>query len=291
MAFPGSGYLIANDLLNLISNVMVEPVVSTTLGTLVPAPGVVTVTPASMASIYAGAQLIVGTGSQQEVIVVTAVTTTTFTATFAQTHTAADTLYGATFPVGENNNPFFTQTEVLGHVSDAQNDFLTRAPIVLAVGTQAFASAQRIASLPADCIQMERISVNGKALWEQGQTGMDLLDRNWTLTNPTAPDVWYEDRVGFMKYGIAPVPLNTFTAELLYAQRDAEVLALNEGFLLPDPFLLYVMYGALAELFGKDGEQRDPARARYCVQRFDLGVHVAQRVYDNIMQQQTVEAQ
>lgn len=295
MAFPGSGYMIANDVMNLISNVLVEPVVSTTLGTAVTA-GSQTVTPGSMASIYVGAMLIVDTGTAQEVITVTAVTTTTFTAVFTKSHANTAPLFGATFPVCETNNYFFSQTEVLAHISDAQNDYLTRAPIVLNVTTQAFAFAQKTSSIPSDCIQLERVAVVnnpagnvlGKALWEQGQSSVDLLNQFWGQAPPALPDWWYEDRVAFETYGVSPIPLNTFSTELLYAQRDSQVLALNEGFLLPDPFLLYVMYGTLAELFGKDGEQRDPARARYCEQRFDLGVQIGQRVYANIMAQQTM---
>lgn len=301
MAFPGSGYMIANDVMNLISNVLIEPVLSTTLGTAV-TPGVQTVAPGTLTDpsgvpcVYVGAQLIVGTGGTQEVIMVSAVTATTLTANFANAHAGTDQLIGATFPVGENNNPFFTQTEVLGHISDSQNDFLTRAPIVLNITTQAFPFTQRTASNPSDCIQIERIALEttpapgvagGKALWEQGQTSTDLLNKYWAQAPYSTPDQWYEDRTGFEKYGITPIPGNAFTAQLLYAQRDSEALLLNEGFLLPDPFLHYVMYGALAELFGKDGEQRDPQRAKYCQQRFDLGVKVANRIYDNIMQQQT----
>ncbi len=288
MAFPGSGYMIVNDVANLISNILVEPVVSTTLGTAV-TPGSQTVTPGSMASIYVGAMLIVDTGTAQEVVTVTAVTTSTFTAVFANAHAGTAAVVGATFPVGENNNYFFSQAEVLGQISDSQNVFLTRAPIVLNVVTQDFQSAQKTSALPADCVQLERVAVGGKALWEQGQTSADLINKYWGQNAPATPDWWFEDRVAFMTYGVTPIPLNAFAAELVYAQRDSEVLALNEGFLLPDPFLLYVMYGALAELFGKDGEQRDPARQAYCNQRFDLGVQVANRVYANIMQQQTVE--
>lgn len=287
MANPGTGYWIVNDLLNLISNVLVEPVVSTTLGTTVTA-GSQTVTPGSMEAIYQGAQVIVGTGGTQEVIVVTAVTGTTFTATFANAHAGTEALFGATFPVAQTNNPFFVQSEILSQVSDAQNVFLTRAPIVVNDITQAFASAQKTSPIPSDCIQLQRVSVNGKNLWEQSQSGLDLLNKYWQQANPTTPDVWFEDRVGFQMYGVSPVPLNVFTAELVYAQRDSELLAMNEGFLLPDPFLHYVMYGALSELFGKDGEQRDPARQQYCGQRFNLGVQVGQRIYDNIMAQNTV---
>lgn len=60
--------------------------VSTTTATAVGAPGSVTVTPAAMTNIFAGTQLLVDVGAAQETVVVTATTSTTFTATFANTH-------------------------------------------------------------------------------------------------------------------------------------------------------------------------------------------------------------
>lgn len=289
MAFPGNGYKIANDVLTEISYVLVEPVVDTTLGTAVAAPGVATVTPPTMASIYAGALLIVGTGTTQEVITVNSVTPTTLTATFVYAHTPTEQLIGATFPVGEDNNPFFTQSEMLQYLADAENDYLTACPVILNVVTQNFGPAQRVQSVPADCLQLERIATGGYALYEQGQTSLDWLAPTWQQATPSAPTSWFEDRVNFMTYGVEPVPLNSFAVQVIYAQRDSEPLALNEGFLLPDPFLTYVKYDVLAQCFGKDGEMRDPARARYCEQRVGLGVKIGRKFYENAIAQGVTE--
>jgi hypothetical protein len=78
-------------------------VVNTTLGTAVTSPGSATVTPASMANIvapsgqYPGSILNVDTGSNFEVVFVTAVTSSTFTATFTKTHLA-------TAPIGNSGD-------------------------------------------------------------------------------------------------------------------------------------------------------------------------------------------
>lgn len=60
--------------------------VNTNSSTAVSSTGVATVTPASMANISVGTQLLVDTGASQETVTISAVTSTTFTATFAQTH-------------------------------------------------------------------------------------------------------------------------------------------------------------------------------------------------------------
>jgi hypothetical protein len=66
------------------------PEYTTTLGTAVAAPGAATVTPASMFGIYPGRVLIIG--GTVESVVVTAHTASTFTATFANTHAATDSV-------------------------------------------------------------------------------------------------------------------------------------------------------------------------------------------------------
>lgn len=282
--FPGNGYKIANDVLTDISYVLVEPVVSTKLGTVVAA-GTHTVTPASMASIYVGAMVIVGTGSAEEVVTVTAATGTTFTAVFAFAHAATDAVIGATFPVGQPDNPFFTQAEMLSYLTSAENNYLTEVPLIYNRAAQAFISGQTAQPIPADCVEMERVAVNGYALYEQGQTSLDLLNYRWNAAGFNNPETWHQDRVNFQTYGVQPVPGNAFSADVIYVQREAGTLALNEGFLLPDPFLTYVKYGTLAWAFDKDGEMRDITRAKYCLQRVEMGVKIGLKYYENVVAQ------
>ena len=72
-----------------------SPVVSTTLNTPVASSGLATITPASMAGIYPGIHLLVGSEANAEVVKVISVTETTFTAFFANSHDAGDTVVGA----------------------------------------------------------------------------------------------------------------------------------------------------------------------------------------------------
>lgn len=68
--------------------------VNTTIGSSITA-GVRVVTPADMSHIYVGQKLyIAGVGSNGEIVTVTAITSTTFTATFALDHTATVTVQG-----------------------------------------------------------------------------------------------------------------------------------------------------------------------------------------------------
>jgi hypothetical protein len=87
-------------LYGLVVSSTVNTLSATTLGTAVTAPGSVTVTPGSMGNItgpsgqFPGTIINVDTGSNFEVVFVTATTATTFTATFAKTHLATASIGG-----------------------------------------------------------------------------------------------------------------------------------------------------------------------------------------------------
>ena len=287
--FPGNGFRIANDVLTDISYVLVEPVVSIPLGAPV-AGGAWTLTPSSMTGIYDGAQLVAGVpGGNLELLTVANVTATTFDVTFQNAHLASEVVSGATFPLApQDSTHFFTQEEMLEYLSNAQNRYLTACPFLLNTATQIFNPGIKVSGLPADAVQLERVAVNGVSLHEQGKVGLDWIDYRWPSVQGRMPQVWFEDRVNFFTYGVAPIPGNTFATELYYARRDSDLLQLHEGFLLPDPFLTYLKYLVLAQCFGKEGEMRDPARARYCEQRYELGVQIGRKVYDNIQTQEVV---
>ncbi len=68
--------------------------VNTTIAAGVAAPGAQTVTPGSMAGVYVGQELWIGSAGTGEIVTATSVTSTTFNATFANTHLAGVTVKG-----------------------------------------------------------------------------------------------------------------------------------------------------------------------------------------------------
>ncbi len=303
-----TGFKIVNDVLTEMSFHLVEPVVNTTIVSIVSegygsggygsggyggspdGPGAMIVTVGSTTAMYPGAMIIVGLGlPDEEVVTIISVSGNTFTAVLVNSHNPGETIVGATFPVEETFDPFFTQSEMLNYVADAQNDYLVRVPLIYNVVGQNFSPRQKLQAMPSDTIQIERIALNGFALYEQGQTSLDLINYNWPQFPAGNPRSWHEDRTGFMTYGLDNVPGNTFSVEVLYAQSAPGTLTLNGTFLLPDPFVTYIKYGALASVFTKDGEQNDPERARYCQQRFETGVKIGKQFYQSVMENEVTQ--
>jgi len=284
-----------NDILQDVSYVLVETVVNTTLGTSIPA-GSQTVTPGSMDGIYQGAILQVG-GASPEQVTVTAVTATTFTAVFANSHLNTDPLTGATFPSGQPNAPLFTQTEMIEYLSEVQNDFLLKVRPLYAISLVSVTPGIRFYSQPATAIRVERIAVpieiegygegpygempygGGfeilQELYETSQSNLDLIDPLWPEDQGTPRD-WFRDQIATGMFGFHPLPSTNLAAEVWYSYRgQTSSNTMDTLLLVPDVFGHFLKYGVLNRAFSKDGEFRDPKRADYCMKRYQLGIFLA----------------
>lgn len=208
MAIPGYGARLANDVLQEVSLRLVEPIVQTTLSAPVAA-GTATVAIASTEYIYVGCQLVCDVGAKAEVITVTAVApdpTNTITAVFAFSHSSGASLTGATFPIQQPTDPIFTQSEMLGYLSRAQNEFLEQAPIAFAPFYGFAVGGTVFQSLPATAIELERVAASAMTMT------VETLARAGGVVTATFPSphglqvgstftVQAQQGVGFVGYG------------------------------------------------------------------------------------------
>ena len=269
--------MIADNILQNVSYHLVETYVNTTLEAPV-APGFQTATPGSMNGIYAGAQLIVGSGPTQEIVTVFIINATTFEAAFVNSHDPGEAVFGATFPSGQLSDtapfPLFTQVEMLGYLADVQNEFLLKVRPIYFVNQQPITTGTRFYTQPADCIRIEHISVESVALRNTTQDDLDLDNPGWpSQSGPVA--YWFQDAINNQMYGFKFTPAVNDAAELWYSQRAAQTLALTDTLLVPDVFAGALKFGVLARCFAKDGEQRDPYRADFCDKMFKFWLALA----------------
>ena len=277
MAVTGAGFLIVNDILTDASYQLIEPVVNQ----VVPVAGIglglqtVVVWDDGM---YVGAKLLIGVrGGNLEVITITGVTPrTSFAAIFVNAHVAGEPIIGATFPCQTTaGDPFFLQSERLEYLATAINDFLIACPLVYAITTAiSFGSTQPIQPLPADCQVPVRVAAFQSALRETSQSNLDSIDWRWQQFAASEPIAYYRDKTGLQNFGIWPVANNTTAIEMIYLQRSPQVLGMADGFLIPDPFMIYVKARLFSFAYSKDGEARSPALAKYFAQRYEMGVKI-----------------
>ena len=112
-------------------------------------------------------------------------------------------------------------------------------------------------------------------LRETSQANLDGYDYRWQRQTGSAPQAYYRDKIGLNQFGIWPVQNNTVPTEIVYAQRSPQFLHLGDGFLIPDPFLPTIKARVLSTAYGKDGEQRAPAMAKWWGDRYETGVKIA----------------
>lgn len=297
MSYQGLSTVTVEQIMEDVSYALVEPKVNTTLGTIVPAPGSVSVTPASMIGIYPGAFLLVGVvGANQEQITVASVTATTFTAVFAFTHAVTDPVIGATFPSGQPDHPLFTQNEIIGYIADVQNDFLLKTRCIYSATDQVaglgshvnFVIGNRTYSFPLSVIRAERLSsfVPGQHstdLYETTQSDLDMSNADWPA-DADFPRQWFRDQQDTSVFGLYPLPNVSGFVNFWYSVAGslAVNLTLLSNFLIPDSMAHFIKYGTLARCWSKNGEFRDPLRSEYCQKRFDMGVMLTLKFLDGV---------
>lgn len=282
--------LTVNDLLSECELALPESPVATALSAAV-ATGSQTVQVGSIAGMYVGAQLIVGSGASQEIVALTALdpVAVTLTAVFAQTHNSGESVQGATFWAGQTANPLFTQTEMLAYLAETENDFLLRTRCLYFVGQMNVQVGVASYSQPADCIRLERIAL-GTIDPTLGFLGQDLYDEEqYTLdymsdTSLNRTEAWYQDKLGNSMFGLGPAPPQVGgTLELIYSQKDTQALTLTSNLLVPDVMAYLVKWGVVARMFSKDGEIRDSTRAEYAQKRYQRGTMYVRRIMEGLL--------
>jgi hypothetical protein len=333
--------------------------------------------------LYVGANIILNyQGDTEEIVTVTAVNygTNSFSCDPINQHYPGEPVFGATFPTQAATDPLFTQAELMAYLSQAQNDFLTKVPLVLELFAPAPVSiGQQYQTLPAGVIELERVAImsnptdtaqisqismsfgtvtailsapidwtpgldvmvlgcgnavfdtapgttitisevlnalgewlvswpttsmeNTNAvggviqvpkmtrLYESALEQITMSDPNWQMnTFSPQPTRWYEDRTGLYGWGLAPVPRSNFFVELLASVTDTQELAMLDSFLLPDCFVPYLKYKAMADALSKDGEQRSPTMCGFFLQRYNFGLMLADRFLRNTVNvEQTIQ--
>lgn len=188
-------------------------------------------TPQSMSGIYVGAVLLIDVGTSQEQVTVTAVTATTFTATYTKPHIIGAPVVGATFPSGVPDHPLFTQNEVFEYVLETQNDFLLKTRCIYEVtgslsGTPpntVVSRGVRFYPQPSQAIRVERIAAitTGQPtidLFEATQSDLDLGNSFW-VAESGKPRQWFRDQIDTSQLGLYPLPDENLSLEFWYSKR------------------------------------------------------------------------
>lgn len=195
----------------------------------------------------------------------------------------------------------FSVTEILDSMNRIQQQFLLATGLVLTRATIPGAIGQPTYDLPVDNILARRVTWtqpnggwntggwntdpwnNGSGMTTMMLTKCDTweLDNaqpDWPYDTSSVPVAWWDTTLPQQQIGIAKTPANTGTIGLLYVALAAQLDNTGVALTVPDDWSPYILWGTLAELLGSDGPSFDPVRAKWCKQRMDEGIELANLV-------------
>jgi len=137
-----------------------------------------------------------------------------------------------------------------------------------------------------DLFEVHRVAwvdANGvsHALREDSTLTYDRLLPTWTVSSASQePEVYVRAGRPQLKLEILPAPVAAGSLDILYTKRPTQLpqIADTTALDLPNEFTPYIKWGALADVFAKEGQANDPEKAAYCEARFQEGILVARAV-------------
>jgi hypothetical protein len=181
---------------------------------------------------------------------------------------------GATWPCD-----LWTRAEVVEYLNQRQQRFLKETHLLVSTATLPVGVGDTQIALPADWIRTRRVVWDGSDGVVKEVPRADSFETDYGVsTNAVpqdSPQVYSEFEGPTLTMGITPTVISG-TLQLDYVA-GAALFTSTPGALLtlPDDFVYVEKYGALAEMFGKDGRANDPARAEYCEMRYALAIDTA----------------
>ncbi len=131
-------------------------------------------------------------------------------------------------------------------------------------------------------------SGNSHGLREDSTLTYDRLLPTWTTSAASQePEAYVRAGRPQLKIEILPAPSAAGTIDILYTKRPAQLPQTPDGTALDivNDFTPYIKYGAMADLFAKEGQANDPQKAEYCEARYQEGIAIARSVLRNQMHQ------
>lgn len=173
----------------------------------------------------------------------------------------------------------YSLDDVLSALQQARDTFLLDTGIMVTSSTQAVAApADGVVDLEETIVAVRRAAwtVNGitAPLRRDDQWGLVNYRLGWQTPRVASPLAIAFSALPPLKAQLAPVTSTPGTLDLLTINRgaDPDLLVTNQPLGVPDDWAWVVVFGALAQLFQRDGLAMDPIRAQYCDSRWQDGI-------------------
>ena len=177
----------------------------------------------------------------------------------------------------------FQLSDVIDNLQTSRDQFLVDTGIeqTRAVSPLAVPVTGRF-DMPQDVIDVRRlewVSVGGvhSHLWRTDEWAAQSYNPGWQSTGPTDPPSTFSTILTH-PLGVQLIPYPAVPGQIDYlAVTSGAVLNPATPILMgvPDDWAWVVKWGAMATLLGQENQARDPQRAKYCQDRYEHGVQLA----------------
>lgn len=189
--------------------------------------------------------------------------------------------FGATWPSG-----LWTRAEILGYLNNRQDRFLKETLLITSWLATPVIPQQAQQDLPEGWLATRNAFIT-----EAGHTyplapttrkEADNILPGWE--SDYGRSLWYlSEEIATRQFSLVPSPLTGGVLHLFAALVGNVLDGTGIELTVPDECEPYLMYGVLAEMFGKQGRAYDQPRAAYCEARYAEGVQLAQALLKSVV--------
>ena len=187
---------------------------------------------------------------------------------------------GANWPSG-----LWTPAEVLGYLNQRQQRFLQETLVAAGWVDLPLPAATPILQLPdawlATLHAMTDIAGQTAPITGMSRTEADLLIPDWPQSFDR-PLGYTELQTGTVSWQLLPPALQDGTLHLFgsWLAQTLDGSGIDLG--IPDELAIYLFYGTLADMLGKQGRAYDEPRRAYCEERWEEGIAVGRAMVEAI---------
>lgn len=189
---------------------------------------------------------------------------------------------GAAWPSG-----LWNRDEVLSYLNQRQDRLLKQSLIHVKTSPAiAVPALARVLALPADWLRTVSVVWTGndgqiRELQRVDLFEVDHADTDLSRTATASLPLYYmEYDPANLEVEIGPAPTGVGSLSVLYVPVGTELTGNGVSILVPDELETSLKYGTLADMLGKDGRGKDPTRAAYGEERFQMGIEAAKLILE-----------
>jgi len=182
----------------------------------------------------------------------------------------------------ENLTPttIWSEDEISQYLNDRQTQLIHETGVVAKFGTISAIAFQNRHATPIDTVAVRRAS------WKPASGTIKSLHRAdaWMLDNmvpewrykPGTPKIYHENTLSGQEIEIYPAALTQGVINLIYLSLETAIANNALKVSVPDEFVCYIKWGAIADCLRKTGPAQDLPRAAYAEERFEEGIELGQ---------------